>query len=608
MNRGSRHALSTLLLACALVCATPAPAYAATLEGFAGDSRYTTAVAISNAAYPAGSEHVLLASGLNWPDALAGTGLAGALGGPVLLTDPARLTSATLAEIVRLGASEVYIIGGTSAVSEGVLGALRAALPGSVLFTRLEGLTRYETAAAVATATAAANAGWDGTVFVATGRGFADAEAAGPVAAALGRPLFLIDDNAAATEVLAAIGSTGATHAVVLGGTGVVPTALETRIAAVVGSTERVAGIDRFVTALEIGAYAESHAGFTWAKPGVATSDDFADALTGGVLLGQRHSPLLPTPRAGLPDGIANALYARRAAVTGFTILGGTGAVPGALRQEALHALVAPCFDNNRSMAHVRAITAFGARGAGGVAEHNALDYVAAQLAGWGYTVTTPTVMLPGGHTTRNVIAERVGTRPEVLLLGGHIDTKSPSPGGNDNASGVATVLELARLLAGTTSTPTVRFMAFGAEEIAGATADDHHFGSRQYVAALSTAERAQIHGMVSVDMVGYGSVFNVRSLGTGPQTAVASLRQRAWYVGQALPYLRDPGRYGWSDHEGFERAGIPAAWLEWREDPVYHTTRDTAAHVQPSRVRATGRLLRGWVLGMDIAGLDALR
>ncbi len=113
---------------------------------------------------------------------------------------------------------------------------------------------------------------------------------------------------------------------------------------------------------------------------------------------------------------------------------------------------------------------------------------------------------------------------------------------------------------------------------------------------------------MVSVDMVGYGSVFNVRSLGTGPQSAVVSLRARAAYVGQALPYLKDPGVYGWSDHEGFERAGIPAAWLEWREDPVYHTTGDTASHVQPSRVRTCGRLLRGWVLGMGQSGLDALR
>lgn len=607
MDRRAYRIVLTLALAVALVLAAPAAARAATLETFAGDSRYTTAIAVSRAAFPDGADQVLVASGVNWPDALAGTGLAGALGGPVLLTEPGRLTLAVLAEITRLGAGEVYILGESSAVSDGVLAALQGNLPAATV-TRIAGATRYATAVAVASATIEANPGWDGTAFVATGRGFADAEAAGPVAAALGRPLFLIDDNAAAADVLAAMHSAGVTHAVVLGGPAAVPTVLETRIAAAVGGSERVAGSDRFATALEVAGYAETHAGFTWARPGIATSEGFADALTGGVILGQRHAPLLLTPRAGLPDRIAGALYSRRASVAGFTVFGGTSAVPAHVRQEAAHALVAPCFDGNRAMTHVRAIAAFGARGAGGSAERKAADYVAAQLAGWGYSVTTQAVMLPDGTTSRNVIAERTGTRSEVLLLGGHLDTKPPSPGGNDNATGVATVLELARVLAEAPTMPTVRFMAFGAEEIAGATANDHHFGSRQYVAALSSAQKARIHGMVSVDMVGYGGVFNVRSLGTGPQTAVISLRQRAAYVGQALPYLRDPGRYGWSDHEGFERVGIPAAWLEWRDDPVYHTSRDTASHVQPSRVRATGRLLRGWVLGMNGAGLDALR
>lgn len=605
MHRVTRRAV--LLLSLVFAIALPAVAHAATLETYAGDSRYTTAIAISQAAFPGGADAVVLATGATWPDALAGTGLAGALGAPVLLTDPVWLTPVTFAEIQRLGASEVYVLGGPAAVSDDVVAALVQVLP-SATITRLGGATRYETAAVVASATVAANPGWDGVAFVATGRGYADAEAAGPVAAALRRPLYLIDENPAAEGVLASLTSRGVSHAVVLGGPPAVSTALEARIAAVTGTSERLAGADRFATALAVAAYAEASAGFTWERPGLATSDAFPDALTGGVLLGQRKAPLLPTPRAGLPDRIANALYARRAEVGGFTVLGGTPAVPSHVRQEALHALVAPCFDINRAMAHVSAITAFGPRTAGGTAERRALDYVAAQLAGWGYSVSTQTVMLPDGKTSRNVIAERAGASTDVLLLGGHIDSKYPSPGANDNASGVATTLELARILAETTSTPTVRFMAFAAEEISGATADDHHFGSRQYVASLSSAEKARIHGMVSVDMVGYGSVFNVRSLGTGPQTAVASLRARAAYVGQALPYLKDPGRYGWSDHEGFERVGIPAAWLEWREDPVYHTAADTASHVQPSRVRACGRLLRGWVLGMGEAGLDALR
>jgi len=596
------------MLACVFALSAPVAAHAVALESFAGDSRYTTAIAVSAASFPSGADAVVIATGRNWPDALAGTGLAGAVDGPVLLTESWRLTPGVLAEIERLGAHDVYVLGSSLAVSDSVIVALAAGLPDTATITRLGGENRYDTAALVASATIAARPGWDGAAFIATGRGFADAEAAGPVAVALGRPIFLIDEIPAARRVLSAISASGVKRAIILGGEPTIPTALAANVEATVGSSERLAGPDRFATALAVAAYAEANAGFTWARPGIATSDDFADGLTGGVLLGKRKAPLLPTPRAGLPDRIASALYSRRATVTTFTVFGGTSAVPAHVRQEAQHALVALYFDINRAMSHVRAITAFGPRTAGGSAERKALEYVAAQLEGWGYTVRTQTVMLPDGKTSHNVIAERVGTSTDVLLLGGHIDTKYPSPGGNDNASGVATVLELARVLAQTTSRPTVRFMAFAAEEISGDTADDHHFGSRQYVASLSSAERARIHGMVSVDMVGYGSTFNVRSLGTGPQTAVTSLKRRAWYVGQSLPYLKDPGRYGWSDHEGFERVGIPAAWLEWREDPVYHTTRDTASHVQPSRVRATGRLLRGWVLGMDDAGLKELR
>jgi putative cell wall-binding protein len=596
------------ILTCTLALSLPAAAHAATLEGFAGDSRYTTAIAVSKAAFPAGAGAVVLATGQNWPDALSGTGLAGAVDGPVLLTESWRLTPGVLAEIERLGASEIYVLGSATAVSDNVLASLVAALPQGTTITRLGGENRYDTAALVASATIAARPGWDGTVFLATGQGFADAEAAGPVAVALGRPVFLIDEIPAARRVPSAMSASGVTRAVILGGEPTISAALEAQVAATAGATERLAGPDRFATALAVATYAETNAGFTWARPGIATSDDFADGLTGGVLLGKRKAPLLPTPRAGLPDRIASALYSHRATVATFTVFGGTSAVPAHVRQEAQHALVALYFDINRAMSHVSAITAFGPRTAGGTAERKALEYVAAQLEGWGYTVRTQTVMLPDGKTSHNVIAERAGTSTDVLLLGGHIDSKYPSPGGNDNASGVATVLELARVLANTTSRPTVRFMAFAAEEISGDTADDHHFGSRQYVASLSSTERARIHGMVSVDMVGYGSTFNVRSLGTGPQEAVTSLKRRAWYIGQALPYLRDPGRYGWSDHEGFERVGIPAAWLEWREDPVYHTTRDTASHVQPSRVRVTGRLLRGWVLGMDDAGLEDLR
>ena len=604
-----------LLVAAGLIGASASVAVAAPafpvvpIESVAGPDRYATAVAASKAAHPGSAGAVVLATGLAWPDALAGAGLAGTLGAPVLLTNPGYVPPAVVAEIVRLGADEVFVLGSTAAVSAQAVAGLQRAIP-SVRITRLAGADRYQTASAVAAATVARNPSWDGVAFVATGGGFADALSAGPIAAALGRPVYLVDATSRLDGVLASMHSVGVRQVVILGSAAAVSAPVATRVAGVVGGASnvtRLEGSDRYGTAIAIAAYAERSSGFSWACPGLATGEVFADGLAAAPLLGARRVPLLMTPRAGLSDTIASALLARSAGVQGLTVFGSTAAVPAHVREEAQVALIAPTFNTGRAMGHIESITGIGPRGAGTAAERLCADYVAAELTRLGYTVRTQTVTLPG-KTSRNVIAEKVGSRPEVIVLGAHIDTKPPSPGANDNASGVAVMLELARDLATAPVRPTVRFIAFGAEEIAGTSADDHHFGSRQYVASLSTAERDRISAMISIDMVGYGSTFNVRTMGVGTRSVVDSLQARGSFTGQALPYLRDPGRYGWSDHEGFERAGIPAAWLEWREDPVYHTTRDIASHVQTSRIRASGRLLHGWLLGMSDAQLDALR
>jgi basic membrane protein A and related proteins len=112
-----------------------------------GMSRFDTAVAASLEAYPLGSAYVIIATGRNWPDALGGTALAGALDAPILLSEPTSLPTATRTEISRLGATHAIILGGTGAVSAGVQNDL-ATMGLSV--ERIAGTTRYQTADAVA--------------------------------------------------------------------------------------------------------------------------------------------------------------------------------------------------------------------------------------------------------------------------------------------------------------------------------------------------------------------------------------------------------------------------------------------------------------------------
>jgi Zn-dependent M28 family amino/carboxypeptidase len=188
------------------------------------------------------------------------------------------------------------------------------------------------------------------------------------------------------------------------------------------------------------------------------------------------------------------------------------------------------------------------------------------------------------------------------------MDSYGPSPGGNDNGSGAAAVLELAQALKDAAPTPTVVLVLFGHEEPVGdGNADHHHFGSRWYVAQMTAEQRARLVGMISLDMIGYGSTFNIRHMEKGPRNLVSLLLSYAGRTGAGLVYLKDPSRYGYSDHEPFELAGYPAAWLEWRSDPLYHTAGDTYAHCSASKIQWAGGLVLGFLGSLRQSDLQTL-
>lgn len=265
-------------------------------------------------------------------------------------------------------------------------------------------------------------------------------------------------------------------------------------------------------------------------------------------------------------------------------------------------------FSDANALAHIKVLCGSGVRVEGSKAEHRAFDYITRQLRTSGYKVTTQNVKLPKGKSTHNVIVTKPGASSKTIVLGAHVDGKSPSPSANDNGSGVATLLELARDLRNADTEPTVRIVFFGAEEMSDSNPDHHHYGSRAYVRSLTRTQRNQIAGMVSVDMVGYGSTFNVRSMRVGPQTVVTSLQRASRASGQPMPFLKDLGRTGWSDHEAFERAGIPAAWMEWRNDPTCHTSKDRVSHISRKRLASSGSILLKWLTAMTGTELNQLR
>jgi hypothetical protein len=263
-------------------------------------------------------------------------------------------------------------------------------------------------------------------------------------------------------------------------------------------------------------------------------------------------------------------------------------------------------FSVSRVLADTEAIERFGRRVVGSSEEKAAADFVAQRLRSMGYDVTIEEFDVPGG-VSRNVTARVSGADSRVLVLGGHLDSKSATPGANDNALGCAIVLEMARIFSVEKPPISLEFTLFGAEEYNDGAPRDHHRGSRYHVAHMTKAQVKRTIGMISIDVVGYGRKLYTRTMGIGPMTMSDYLLRRAKKTGVQLSYYKDPGPTGWSDHEPYEKAGIPAVWLERLQDPQYHKRGDTTAHLKSSAIGITGRLVLDAIRSMDAEAVAAI-
>ena len=201
---------------------------------------------------------------------------------------------------------------------------------------------------------------------------------------------------------------------------------------------------------------------------------------------------------------------------------------------------------------------------------------MAARLRELGYDIAIQGLALPHGGTSRNVVARTAGPLRAIVVA--HLDGVRAGPAANDNGSGVAVLLELARALRGESG---LLLAAVGAEERV-ETRSRTHLGSARLVESLSGADRKTIKLALALDMVGYGATLNVRGIEPQPNRSARLLLRHGGL------YLQDRGE---SDHAELTRAGIPAAWIEWREDPCWHAACDTADRVKPWKLGAAARL-----------------
>lgn len=267
-----------------------------------GETRFSTAAEIALEDYPQGADEVIVASGEVFPDALAGAPVAAEIDAPVLLTRRDEVPDATMSALSELDPDHVTILGGPAAVSEETAATISQSA--RVNTDRIQGDTRYATAAEIARFVQAANdnaGNWPGgqrAVFLTTGENFPDALAAGAPAASSQEspiPILLTETDTLSAEAEAAIEDLEIELVVIVGG----PTAVSEEVERAVDdddtTVDRVAGDTRTATATAVADYAMEFLGFDAADIALTRGNEFPDALSVAPVAGKNANPILLT-------------------------------------------------------------------------------------------------------------------------------------------------------------------------------------------------------------------------------------------------------------------------------------------------------------------------
>ncbi len=259
------------------------------------ETRYETSAMVAGEAFPDGAPAVIVATGDNYPDALALSGFAGVVGAPIVLTAGDALSAASEERIDTLFAgvsnARVYIAGGSTTVSESVESALTAK---GYRVTRIAGATRSGTAIA---AYRAGIGSWGSTAVVATGSNFPDALSIAPYAYESKSPVFFSESDTAelSSDTVSAITRGGFTRVIIVGGTASVSANVpaQLRSAGYAGEVMRLSGDTRYETNAAIADWLMANEGYGYANFALATGENFPDALSGITLCGQGKRLLL---------------------------------------------------------------------------------------------------------------------------------------------------------------------------------------------------------------------------------------------------------------------------------------------------------------------------
>jgi glutaminyl-peptide cyclotransferase len=279
------------------------------------------------------------------------------------------------------------------------------------------------------------------------------------------------------------------------------------------------------------------------------------------------------------------------------------------------------CSPSNKDFAHFNAERAFkdieyqvllGPRIPNSDAHEKEIKWIADELrdSGWKVGIQESVQM---GHPVKNVVG-KWGEGEPWIVLGAHYDSRmvsdndpnifnqsSPVPGANDGASGVALLLELARILPhqlkanqadDQTGVKQIWLVFFDAEDNGNIPGWDWIIGSRAFVQSLEDKPAAAI----IVDMIGDANLKIYQEKNSDP-----ALTKEIWDQAQALGYTDEfipfPKYRIIDDHIPFLEAGIPAVDVIDFDYAYWHTTEDTPDKTSTDSLKAVGDTILTWLV-----------
>lgn len=264
-------------------------------------------------------------------------------------------------------------------------------------------------------------------------------------------------------------------------------------------------------------------------------------------------------------------------------------------------------FDGERAYADVQTQIQFGDRIPGSVGHQQTLDYIQKTLkdAGWKVEIQETTFQ---GHPVQNITAKK-GNSSSPIIFAAHYDTRmfadqdpdetlhnQPVPGANDGASGVAVLLEMARVMPA--DQKNVWLVFFDTEDQGHIKGWDWILGSKAYADALTVIPQA----VIVIDMIGDADL-NIYREKSSDQTLSDQIWQTAASLGYSDNFI-DKDKFNMlDDHTPFLDKDIPALDIIDFDYPYWHTTQDTADKVSAKSLAIVGNTLLAWLKSSEPVG-----